>query len=271
MISTKLLLIAIFILCVHAIETLAYASRLAGARVGQVATAISLFNILVIFSRFGIMFQQPATANLADQATINNELLLLENQYRFLISASTIGTIVGILLLPTFISIFTKAILKLANEKGDIPTFIKHHAKKPYIKKGLQKFHLPKLSYFKQFSIKAIPKRLFLFHIFISSIYTTGILSALYAGAIVPDITNTASHSSGLINGIATMLLVIFVDPKISVVADEVAKGRGKYDTLKVMTLTMILAKLIGTILAQFIFVPSAYYIAWFAKLIDSF
>jgi len=271
MITTKLLLIAAFILCVHAIETLAYASRLAGARVGQVATAISLFNILVIFSRFGIMFQQPATANLADQAKLNSELVLLENQYRFLISASTIGTIIGIFLLPTFISIFTKSIFKLAKEKGDIPTFIKHHTKKSYIKKGLQNFHFPNKKYLKQFSINAIPKRLFLFHIIISSIYTTGILSALYAGALVPDLTNTASHSSGLINGIATMLLVIFVDPKISVVADEVAKGRGKYVDLKVMTFTMILAKLIGTLLAQFIFIPGAYYIAWFAQLYNSF
>ncbi|WP_243385067.1 lipid II flippase Amj family protein [Bacillus kexueae] len=271
MITTKLLLIIFFVLMIHAIETLAYATRLSGARVGQVATAISLFNILVIFSRFGIMFQQPFTGNLADQVQDTSGLLLLEEQYRLILFASTFGTIIGIILFPTFISIFTKSILKLANERGDIPRFLQKHAKKTYVKRGLKQFHFPILQFLKSFRLHAFPKRLFLFNVLVTAIYTTGILSALYAGALVPDYDKTASVSSGIINGIATMLLVLFVDPKISVLADDVAKNKEKYPLLKTVTIAMVFARLLGTLIAQLLLIPFAHYVAWFAKMIDLF
>ena len=53
----------------------------------------------------------------------------------------------------------------------------------------------------------------------ITAIYTIGVLSALYASLLAPDRASTAIMASGLINGAATILLVIFIDPKISVLA----------------------------------------------------
>ncbi|WP_261794224.1 lipid II flippase Amj family protein [Bacillus smithii] len=35
---------------------------------------------------------------------------------------------------------------------------------------------------------------------------------------------------------------------------------------LKSYTLTMVSSKFLGTIVAQFLFIPAAYYVAWFAK-----
>lgn len=67
-ITTQLIFSAIFILMIHSIETLAYAVRLSGARVGLLASALSLFNILVMVSRMANMVQQPFTGNLLDEA-----------------------------------------------------------------------------------------------------------------------------------------------------------------------------------------------------------
>ena len=74
----------------------------------------------------------------------------------------------------------------------------------------------------------------------------------------------TATMASGLINGLATILLVIFVDPKVSVIADDVVNDRGSYLSLKSISIMMVLSRLCGTILAQLLFIPGAKYIAWF-------
>jgi hypothetical protein len=102
----------------------------------------------------------------------------------------------------------------------------------------------------------------------ITAIYTIGVLSALYAALLVPERGNTANMASGLINGIATILLVIFIDPKISVIADDVVNGKGSYNKLKSMSLMMVTSRLFGTLLAQLLFIWGARYIAWFTKFI---
>ena len=103
---------------------------------------------------------------------------------------------------------------------------------------------------------------------FITAIYTIGVLSALYAALLAPEREITATMASGLINGVATILLVIFIDPKLSVMADDVVNQRGSYNKLKSMSLMMVTSRLFGTILAQALFIWGAKYIAWFTKFI---
>ena len=102
----------------------------------------------------------------------------------------------------------------------------------------------------------------------ITAIYTIGVLSALFASLIAPERASTSIMASGLINGVATILLTIFIDPKISILADDVINQRGSYTNLKGASLMMVVSRLFGTILAQFLFIPGAEYIAWFTKFI---
>lgn len=128
-ITTQLIFIAIFILMIHSIETLAYAVRLSGARVGLLASALSLFNILVMVSRMANMAQQPFTGNLLDEAPQDGGAFL-ETQFRFIIGASTVGTLVGILLLPTFIAVFSRAIIHLTEVNGSVGALFKKDLQK---------------------------------------------------------------------------------------------------------------------------------------------
>lgn len=116
--------------------------------------------------------------------------------------------------------------------------------------------------------MKDIPIRLFLVNMLITAIYTIGVLAALYAALLVPDRGTTAIMASGLINGLATILLVVFIDPKLSVMADDIVNQRGSYNKLKSMTLIMVTSRLLGTLLAQVFFIWGAEYIAWFTKFI---
>jgi hypothetical protein len=266
--TEKLLFIALFIFIIHSIETLAYAVRLSGARVKMIASALSLFNIMVIVSRLANMMQQPFTGSLIDTSPKENAMEFVETQFRILIGASTVGTVFGIILLPTFIALFSRAIIHLSEEKGSVPSLMKRIFSVKYIKRGITHFSLPKFSYLQDTRVKDIPIKLFCVNMIITAIYTIGVLSALYAALLAPERASTAIMASGLINGIATILLVIFIDPKISVIADDVVNQRGSYNKLKNMSLMMVTSRLLGTILAQLLFIWGARYIAWFTKFI---
>lgn len=264
--SFHLFLIAFFILMIHSIETLAYAVRLSGARVKLLASALSLFNVMVMVARLANMTQQPFTGGLIDNAPDENMFNVVEYQFRVIIGSATIGTIMGILLVPTFIALFSRAIVHLSQERGSMPALFKKGLTIEYIKRGMKHIHSPRLYYLKGIRFEAIPKRLFFFNMIITAVYTIGVLAALYAGLLTPERRTTAVMSSGLINGVATILLILFIDPKISVLTDDVINKKGDYSQLKGISMYMMTSRLFGTILAQLLFIPGAEYIAWMTK-----
>ncbi|MFD3449362.1 lipid II flippase Amj family protein [Microbacteriaceae bacterium 4G12] len=266
-ITSKVMIISLFLLLITMIETLAYSTRISGARVKLIATALSLFSTLVIVSRFSTMIQQPLTAKLIAQAPEINKLHYIEAQYRIFIWVTSIGVLLGILLFPTFINIFSRAIIQLSNERGSIFTLFSKQCNLGGFKKVVRCFRLPRLSYLKGITLQTIPKRLFVINVIISAVFTIGVLSSIYASILVPEgYAQAAMMSSGIINGIATILLTLFIDPKASVLADRVMKNQVDYIYLKSYSLTMISSKFLGTIVAQFLFLPAAFYVAWFAK-----
>jgi hypothetical protein len=267
LITGKVIIISLFLLIITMIETLAYSTRISGARVKLIATALSLFSTLVIVSRFSTMIQQPLTAKLIAEAPDLNKLHYIEEQYRILIAVTSVGVLLGILLFPTFINIFSRAIIQLSNQRGSIIALFVNQFNRNSIKKILMCFRLPRFSYLKGITLKTIPKRLFVINVIISAVFTIGVLSSIYASMIVPkDYAQAALISSGIINGIATILLTLFIDPKASVLADRVMKKQTDYIYLKSYSLTMISSKFLGTIVAQLLLIPAAYYVAWFAK-----
>lgn len=267
LITGKVILISLFLLIITMVETLAYSTRISGARVKLIATAISLFSTLVIVSRFSTMIQQPLTAKLIAEAPDLNKLHYIEEQYRILIGVTSIGVLLGILLFPTFINIFSRAIIQLSNQRGSIIGMFANQFNRNGIRKVLICFRLPRFTYLKGITLKTIPKRLFVINVIISAVFTIGVLSSIYASMLVPkDYAQAALMSSGIINGIATILLTLFIDPKASVLADRVMKKQTDYIYLKSYSLTMISSKFLGTIVAQLLFIPAAYYVAWFAK-----
>jgi hypothetical protein len=269
LITGKLILVSFFLIIITMIETLAYSTRISGARVKLVATALSLFSTMVIISRFSTMFQQPLTAKLMADAPHLHRLEFIQNQYRILIGVTTLGVCLGILLFPTFISLFSRAIIQLSHENGSILILLKRWFNFKGLLKMIACFRRPRLSDLRGITLKTIPKRLFVINVLITSIYTVGVLSSLYASVIVkPSLSPAACLSSGIINGIATILLTLFIDPKVSVLADKVVKNQNRYIFLKSYSITMISSKFLGTVFAQILFLPAAYYVAWFSKFI---
>lgn len=108
-----------------------------------------------------------------------------------------------------------------------------------------------------------MPKRLVVLHVLVTAIYTIGVLAALLASTLTTEHAIAASQSSGLINGIATILLTVLIDPAIGLITDKVLKGeKGIASLNKVFGLLMV-SRLMGTVLAQVLLLPAAYWIKW--------
>ncbi len=115
---------------------------------------------------------------------------------------------------------------------------------------------------------KDFPWRIFLLNIFAVAIMTIGVLSAVYASYLNPEYRTTASNLSAFINGFATILMFAFIDPHLSAMTDDVTLGKCSEATFRKYIVYMTIARLIGTIFAQILFMPSAELLAWFAKII---
>lgn len=187
LITGKVMIISLFLLIITMIETLAYSTRISGARVKLIATALSLFSTLVIVSRFSTMIQQPLTAKLIAEAPKVDKLDYIEEQYRILIAVTSIGVLLGIILFPTFINIFSRSIVKLSEQRGSVIALFAQHFNRKGIRQILKCFRLPRLTFLKGITLKTIPKRLFVINVLISAVFTIGVLSSIYASMLVPS------------------------------------------------------------------------------------
>ena len=111
-----------------------------------------------------------------------------------------------------------------------------------------------------------IPMQLILLNVVITAIYTTGVLSAAYAAALVPPTKAiAASLSSGLVNGVATVLFTVLVDPRAAVITDQAMRGEIEVRVADTLVAYLIGSKFAGTLLAQLVFIPAAWVIAHLA------
>lgn len=262
--SAQLLQLIILTSIIHLIDTLAYAVRLNSVRGGQFALSTSLFNVFVLVSRTANTLQGPLIGGL-----VGTSISLSINplpQVRMVIFASSIGTIMGILLIPTFLKVFAKAVEKV-EASGSVPALLVQGLSISNIKRIAQRTTLPQKSMLNNIRYSEIPKRLLLLNTLITGIYTIGVLSAFYAATMVPaDLRLAASASSGLINGIASIMLTLFIDPYSAIVTDQVLRGSKPYENVKTLVVLLISTKLFGTLLGQALIVPAAEIIASFYK-----
>ena len=261
---SSLIIVLVLTMIIHTAETLSYAIRFAGVKLNKIAVALSLTGIILLVSRTANLIQAPLTAKLVDYAKVVPSFSLLRD-LRIILLASSVGTIVAIALFPTFVNIFGRIIQKL-EVAGSLPRLItsvnigqlkntKHYLRPPTLK-------------LYQFRYLGIPKRLIIINVFVTAFYTVGVLSSLFAAYLVPDLSTTASQASGIINGLATIMLTIFIDPQLGLIMDKAMNDdEAKQELGKVYTLLMT-SRFFGTLLGQAFILPAAYFISWVVKLI---
>lgn len=256
----KLIVLTIII---HIIDTLAYSVRLNSVKSGNFALSLSLFNLIVLISRTANMLQGPLIGKMIDKS-INIKYNPI-NEVRYVILATTAGTLIGIVLIPTFLRLFSKSVSRL-EETGSIPNLVVQSLSIANIKRVAKNTVMPRKNMISDLRYKNIPKKLLLLNALITGIYTIGVLSAYYASIYDPDDRLAIAASSGMINGIASILLTIFIDPKAAIITDEAFRGKREYGDVKTLVIMLIGTKLIGTLIGQLLLIPSSKFIVHFYR-----
>ncbi|MGD6845397.1 lipid II flippase Amj family protein [Bacillus infantis] len=260
--NTTLLILISLTLIIHFVDTLAYSVRLNSVKSGKFALSISLFNTFVLLSRTANMFQAPLIGIIIGSSIANDYDPL--PSLRWVIAASTIGTLLGIGFIPTFLRIFSKAVDKL-EVKGSIPSIVIEALQVTNIKRIAKSTLKPKKHMLQKLRYKEIPKRFLLLNTAITAIYTIGVVSAYYASIFVAEeFRLAASASSGMINGIATIMLTLLVDPQSAIITDQALRKKRPYGDVKALVILLIGTKLLGTLFAQLLIYPAAKMIASF-------
>ena len=82
------------------------------------------------------------------------------------------------------------------------------------------------------------------------------------AGALIPSFRVTATQLSGIVNGLATILFTLMVDPIAAHITDQASKGERPQRDVRTVVFYIVLGRVMGTlILSQLLFVPGTAYI----------
>jgi hypothetical protein len=253
---------------IHLIGTLAYAFRLAGVKTGKIAIALSLFNILVLVSRTSNSFQGPFIAKRVEQDILGTAAYDLGRDFSLILLSASAATLVGGLLIPTMHRYAAHAIESFSRSRS-VPRLIRRAATPRGLRILLASLTWPRFSTLLALRSKYdVPARLIVLSVLANALWTVGVLSAIYAGTLDPDFRVTASTLSSVINGLATILLFVIVDPYLAGLMDDVARGRETEQRFRRAVLWMVGSRLAGTITAQLLLVPGAYLIILVAHLI---
>lgn len=257
----QLILVSLFTFIIHLAETLTYSLRSAGVRLGKIAVALSLSGIILLISRTANMAQAPLTGKIIDSAKNNVDYNLID-QLRIIIGAATIGTFAAILLFPSAVLLASRVVSHF-EVAGSIPQMVRSSVSFQKLHNARYHLRFPKFSMLSRLRIGGIPKRILILNCLVTAIYTIGVLAALLASTLTIDYSITASQSSGLINGIATILLTMLIDPHIALITDKVIKREKEVAVLNKIFGLLMISRLLGTVFAQVLLVPAAYWIKW--------
>lgn len=266
------IIVCIFTFLINITESLAYCMRFAGLKTKQISIAMSFVTSTLLVSRLSNMFQAPLLGKMVDKTIMlgtSESLVQLECWFRMIIFSGFIGVLVAAFLAPTFVSIFELAIeafLKI----GSIPKMFFLTISSPKkIVKIIKCFKLPSLKMFQDVHLRSIPKTFLVLNGLVASIYTIGVLASLLAGANLPDLRATAIQLSGIVNGIATILFTLLVDPSGARITDQAVHNVRPAADVKSVVVFLMLSRMIGIlIISQLILMPATKYIIAITKVI---
>ena len=269
--SISLAIICFFTFMIHTTESLAYCMRLAGVRTKQIALAMAFVTSTLLVSRLSNMFQAPFLGAMVDTAILEGSLSSihqLEQNFRIIIFFAFCGAFFGAFMTPTVVRLFQKAISEF-QVNGSIPRLVFNALKFRNIVKIVKLFKCPRFDMYKSISIKHLPKGFLLFNVAVTSIYVIGVLCSMLAGAYLPEFRSTAIQLSGIVNGMATIMFTIFVDPSGARITDQAVNGQRSEADVRSVVFFMQCGKMFGIlVIAQFLLRPFASYILWVTEMI---
>lgn len=262
--SYQIVIVLFLNFIISIIGTLAYSARLVGVRTGKIAVTFSVFNILTLIARTALTFQVPILTKYVEHSSKTSNTV---NIFNLILVFSGIATIVGAFLIPTFQRIFYRGVMRFTIDKS-IPKLMLHSFSKNGINYMKECIAVPAKNNITKINYKKLPIRIIIFNMIAVALITVGSVAPIYAGTIVPDLRATCITLSAIINGSATVLMSIFIDPQLSIMTDEVIDGKCSEEDFRTCVVAMVGSKSVGTFASLALFIPASYLIAEIAKIL---
>lgn len=80
------------------------------------------------------------------------------------------------------------------------------------------------------------------------------------------NLSGTCSTLSAIVNGVATILMTIIIDPQLSVMTDDVIEGKQSEAGFRRAIVWLVGSRVAGTVLAQALLLPAASLIVFAAE-----
>jgi hypothetical protein len=265
-VDLQLIFLCFLTFVIHLIGTLAYSVRIAGVRTRRIAVSLALFSILVLVSRTSNSLLGPFLAKRVETSLLNGPSLLTD--FRWLLISASIATVIGALLIPTFQRVFCRAVLHFQIHRS-VPKLIIHGFFKGGISYIRDVASAPsKANVSGSYKGHGVSISITLLNIGATALWTVGVFASLYAGMLDSEVRVTSSTLSSIINGGATVMMAIFIDPHMSGMTDDVVEGKVSEVRFRKAVVWLVGSRLAGTLLAQFLLIPSAKLIVYVARAI---
>lgn len=263
--DTGLLLISALTFVIHLIGTLAYAVRIAGTRTRRIALSLSLFNVLILVSRTSNSFQAPLLAKRVENKIAAGATGGIDD-FRWLLLFATAGTVAGALLIPTAQRLLSRWVAFAAENRSGAVLWKRAFSRAPWQ-------HLREAATLPRWTNVAsarsgrhIPWSVVAANMVAMAVWSVGVFAALYAGYLRPEVRVTASQMSAVVNGVATILMFLFIDPYLSFLTDDVTAGKLDEPYFRRSVIWLTGSRVAGTLLAQVLLVPAAAWIVTVAE-----
>jgi hypothetical protein len=267
-VDKQLLFLCFLTFVIHLIGTLAYSVRIAGVRTRRIAVSFALFSILVLVSRTSNTFLGPFLAKRVESSLSGAHAAGLLSDFRWLLVSASVATVAGALLIPTFQRVFCRAVLHFQAHRS-VPKLVLHAFFKGGLSYVADAASVPAArNLTSAHSGHGVSPSMTAMNIAATALWTVGVFAALYASVLAPEVRVTSSSLSSIINGGATVLMAVFIDPHMSGMTDDVVEGKVSEGQFRKAIVWLIGSRLAGTLLAQLLLVPAALVIAHVARLI---
>ncbi len=240
-----------------------HASRVAAVTTKRVATSIAVYNMFFLVSRLSGQILGPLVGGLIDFLTSEGNLTKILWTFRYILGASTVGMFLGLLLFPTFVNLY-KTLIEYLDESDTMTLFFLRLLRPESWKELLSCMQLPSLLSSNWADFKALPKGFIVANVFVTAIQLSSVFAAVYASStMAEELARTTILLSSVINGFATITNTILVDPSIAYLTDDAVSEKIPISRVTTAAVALLVTMILGSLLAQVIFVWEASWINW--------
>lgn len=257
--DVQLAVICFLTFAIQLIGALAYAARIAGVRTGRIAMSFALFNVLMLLSRLSNGFLGPFLASRIEDAIAAGTGDYLLGDFRLILLSATAATIAGTAMVPSAQRWFCGAIGRFQRHRS-MGRLLLHAFSRGGLSYLKQATTPPRLVHLRDLARpRGVSLNIIVLNVVAQALLTVGVVASLYAGYLYPEYRVTASQLSAVVNGMATLMLFILIDPQLSVMTDDVVSGQVSEPVFRRTIVWLSLSRVAGTLLAQVLFLPAAW------------